>query len=151
MSIKKRLEYLRRQKRAEVLSYGDIAELQSLARYIEPGDVELQEAAGIPEGMAPRFKHDCDQCVCLGRHGDADLYYCPKGPTVIARYSDEGSDYVSGMASSLPDLIEAEKRFQQASQPPDVMVIPEREITDPDHLEFLRGLFDDVRNNTRKV
>lgn len=47
--IKKRLEYLRGQLRAERISYGEIAELQALAAYIEPGDVELLEAAGVPE------------------------------------------------------------------------------------------------------
>lgn len=44
-----RLEYLRSQIRAGSISYGEIAELQSLAEYIEPGDVELAEWAGIPE------------------------------------------------------------------------------------------------------
>ena len=47
--IKKRLEYLRKELRDECISYGEIAELQLLADYIEDGDVELLEAAGIPE------------------------------------------------------------------------------------------------------
>lgn len=44
-----RLEYLRGELRAERISYGELAELQSLASHIEPGDVELLEAAGVPE------------------------------------------------------------------------------------------------------
>ena len=48
---RKRLEYLRGEIRAERISYGEIVELQSLAPYIEPGDVELLEAAGVPERM----------------------------------------------------------------------------------------------------
>ena len=44
-----RLEYLRGELRAKRISYGEIAELQSLAEFIEPGDVELLEAAGVPE------------------------------------------------------------------------------------------------------
>jgi hypothetical protein len=44
-----RLEYLRGELQAERLSYGDIVELQSLSAYIAPGDVELLEAAGVPE------------------------------------------------------------------------------------------------------
>lgn len=44
-----RLEYLRGELRAERISYGEICELQSLAAYIPPGDVELLEAAGVPE------------------------------------------------------------------------------------------------------
>lgn len=44
-----RLEYLRRQIRAERISYGEIAELQSLAPHIDPSDVELLEWAGVEE------------------------------------------------------------------------------------------------------
>lgn len=47
--IKARLEYLRGEIRAERISYDEIAELQSLASYIEPGDVELLESAGVVE------------------------------------------------------------------------------------------------------
>ena len=47
--IKKRLEYLRQELRAERISYGELTELQSLAQYIDPQDVELLEAAGVPE------------------------------------------------------------------------------------------------------
>ena len=48
-TIKERLEYLRQELRAERISYGELAELQSLAQHIEPGDTELLEAAGVPE------------------------------------------------------------------------------------------------------
>lgn len=51
--IKQRLEYLRGELRAERISYEELAELQSLAPHIEPGDVELLEAAGIPESDKP--------------------------------------------------------------------------------------------------
>lgn len=44
-----RLEYLRGEIQAERISYGEIAELQSLAKYIDKGDVELLEWAGVPE------------------------------------------------------------------------------------------------------
>lgn len=47
--IKKRLEYLREELRQERISYGELAELQSLAEHIDPNDVELLEAAGVPE------------------------------------------------------------------------------------------------------
>lgn len=46
---KQRLEELRVILRSESISMGELAELQSLADYIEPGDVELAEAAGIDE------------------------------------------------------------------------------------------------------
>lgn len=48
-AIKKRLEELRQELRKECMSYGDIAELQSLSEFIDKEDVELLEAAGVPE------------------------------------------------------------------------------------------------------
>jgi hypothetical protein len=47
-----RLEYLRTELRTQCISYGELAELQDLAEYIDPGDVELLEAAGVPEALA---------------------------------------------------------------------------------------------------
>lgn len=44
-----RLEYLRGELQAERISYEELAELQSLRDYIEPSDVQLLEAAGVPE------------------------------------------------------------------------------------------------------
>jgi hypothetical protein len=49
MSPHARLEYLRGQLRAERISYSELSELQDLVKYIEPDDVELLEAAGVPE------------------------------------------------------------------------------------------------------
>lgn len=49
---KQRLEYLRRELRAERISTGELVELQSLVPHIEADDVELLEAAGVPEGGA---------------------------------------------------------------------------------------------------
>jgi hypothetical protein len=47
--IRARLEYLRGELHAERISMSELAELQGLAEHIEPGDVELLEAAGVPE------------------------------------------------------------------------------------------------------
>lgn len=49
LAAKDRLEELRTAIREQNISYGEIAELQSLTEFIEPGDVELAEWAGIPE------------------------------------------------------------------------------------------------------
>lgn len=63
-----------------------------------------------------RYKHDCTECIPLGEFHKTDLYYCEKGfePTVIARRSDEGSDYESGMKFATkegsPLLYEAKMR-----------------------------------------
>jgi hypothetical protein len=48
-AIKDRLEYLRGEIKAERISYGEIAELESLAPHIEEDDVLLREWAGLPE------------------------------------------------------------------------------------------------------
>ena len=50
--VRERLEQLRREILAERISYGEIAELQSLARFIDPDDVLLLEWAGVPEKRA---------------------------------------------------------------------------------------------------
>ena len=46
---KQRLEYLRGEIEAECISYEELAELQSLAGYIDKGDTLLLEWAGVPE------------------------------------------------------------------------------------------------------
>jgi hypothetical protein len=60
-----------------------------------------------------RFKHDCGACIALGEFGDVDLYFHPGLlKTVIARRSDEPSDYSSGLefAGMVPALKEARRR-----------------------------------------
>jgi len=47
--IRARLEELRVFLRTESMSYGELHELQSLANQIEADDIELLEAAGVPE------------------------------------------------------------------------------------------------------
>jgi len=69
-NIKERLEYLRGEIRSESISYGELAELQSLAEYIEPNDVELLEPAGVPEfeddvernEMGDEYVSSCNVC-----------------------------------------------------------------------------------------
>lgn len=48
-TIAERLDALRAAIEAEDISYGEIAELQSLAEHIDPSDVVLREWAGVPE------------------------------------------------------------------------------------------------------
>ena len=49
---KAKLEYFRGEIEAERISYGEIAELESLAEFIEAGDVLLEQWAGVPEHEA---------------------------------------------------------------------------------------------------
>jgi hypothetical protein len=57
--LHERLEYLRGELRAERISYGELAELQDMAWLIPPDDVELLEAAGVPECCAPTWPERC--------------------------------------------------------------------------------------------
>lgn len=54
-------------------------------------------------GSHPMYEHDCTSCEYLGTYsegGDYDLYVHVDGhPTVIARFGDEGSEYLSGLAA----------------------------------------------------
>ena len=49
IQVKERLEYLREELREERISYGELAELQSLVVYIDSNDVELLQVAGVSE------------------------------------------------------------------------------------------------------
>lgn len=61
----------------------------------------------------PRFEHDCDKCIFLGHYNEHDLYFCPQGgsPTVIARWSSDGPDYISGLA-----LVKSSEVLQMAQR-----------------------------------
>jgi len=60
VSIKSRLESLRRELRAERISYGELVELQSLVPHIEPGDLELLEAAGVDADVVREYDTGCE-------------------------------------------------------------------------------------------
>lgn len=53
--------------------------------------------------MKPKFAHDCETCKFLGHFYDHDVYTCDH--SVVARYSDEPSEYSSMPASSLIDSL----------------------------------------------
>lgn len=43
------------------------------------------------------YTHDCNTCTYLGSTASYDLYVHTEGwPTYIARWGDEGSEYLSG-------------------------------------------------------
>jgi hypothetical protein len=73
--IKARLEYLRKELVLERISYEELNELQCLAEYIEPGDVQLLEAAGVPEFPAGR----CNNCMTYFSEEDFESteFKCP--------------------------------------------------------------------------
>lgn len=47
-----------------------------------------------------RYRHDCDLCIYLGQFGKHDAYYCPASGELVARYSDNGPDYMASPANS---------------------------------------------------
>lgn len=52
----------------------------------------------------PQFTHDCDGCGFLGSDQTHDYYFCGPStpyPTVIARFSSRGPDYMSGLEIAL--------------------------------------------------
>jgi len=51
----------------------------------------------------PKFEHDCSDCTFLGHENNHDLYFCASEPTIIARFSDEGSEYSSGLVFGLSE------------------------------------------------
>jgi len=65
--------------------------------------------------MKPKFEHDCEVCVFLGHYLEHDLYCCPKGPDILARYGDEGSEYMDGLTFAHRNLHLAEC-FRRAEQ-----------------------------------
>jgi hypothetical protein len=67
--ITKRLEAIRKSIKAECISTNEIVELQSLSKFIEPGDVELLEWAGVPE-----FKEEEEKIV-----KKSDIYFNVQG------------------------------------------------------------------------
>jgi hypothetical protein len=74
----------------------------------------------------PLFDHDCSNCQYLGRYTvsqyycdftngtkDVDLYFCTQGGmlnTVVARFGNEGSDYISGLYCSDNNVILSEAK-----------------------------------------
>jgi hypothetical protein len=75
----------------------------------------LKKIITVFRKQKPRFIHDCKNCIFLGRHHEYDLYFCAQdfSDTVIARYSDNGPDYLSSlkmMVVSNSVLLVAKKR-----------------------------------------
>lgn len=86
---------------------------------VEKIDVSIQAQENSIQD--PRYEHDCDSCVFLGRYDITkateyihthDLYFCTFTHTVIARWGPR-DQYVSGWHSSDYRLREARRRVKQ--------------------------------------
>jgi hypothetical protein len=61
----------------------------------------------------PLFEHDCDTCIFLGIYNNHDLYYHPGIlSTIIARFSSDGPDYISGIVFARHNEILAEAKWR---------------------------------------
>lgn len=92
IKVKKRLEAIRKSIQNENVSYGEMAELQSLSKYIDPSDIELREAAGMPE-----FEDDDDKMATGGSVGFKEDISATK--EVIKAFFDKYGD-VLGITES---------------------------------------------------
>jgi len=109
--IKDRLEYLRGEIEAERISYGEIFELQSLVKHIEPGDVVLLEWAGVPEfpESTPTIRvfdnvgKTWDRyTVIIYQDGEADVFGMSSNAD-----APNGFNQWSGSLAELPGVLEA--------------------------------------------
>lgn len=116
---KKRLEELRKELRAESISYGELAELQSLIPYIEPGDNELLEAAGVPEKHAIQRSDDQTHADPEMRYQDTHLnqsgpHSADPGMQEMASEDDDASSSASRQIKKLEQKARRAKEiFQQ--------------------------------------
>ncbi|PNX52084.1 MAG: hypothetical protein BV456_00635 [Thermoplasmata archaeon M8B2D] len=75
----------------KLVEYGDI-----INRYVKSYQLS---------NTKPLYEHNCDKCIFLKSTNydniDYDLYFCKKWlPTILARKSDQLSDYLSGIGSA---------------------------------------------------
>lgn len=90
------------------------------------GSEEKQNALERPHGQ-PVYHHDCGSCTFLGTYNRYDLYHCLQGDrlaTVIARCSDEPSDYVSGLEIAVSISLRADRKSNPHNVPgPDMLAL----------------------------
>lgn len=56
--------------------------------------------------MVPQFTHDCSACKFITTVGKIDVYVCGTSiSSIIARFSNEGSDYASMPIEIFTDMI----------------------------------------------
>jgi hypothetical protein len=97
-----RLESLRGELDAERISAGELVELQSLAPYIEDWDVQLLEAAGVPEHPPAEFTEKREALAL-------QLFNTANGPlaslTEVERHPDFGPEYVTNYMADAGEIL----------------------------------------------
>lgn len=107
-STRRRLEEIRTALQAESISYGEIAELQSLAKYIHPADVELREAAGLPEFPDDGDDDGLEPLTALAPGCTVIEYHQPTGAVLYHKPhdGDHGPAYVTARIVGTPAVVE---------------------------------------------
>lgn len=69
--------------------------------------------------MTPRYQHDCENCIFMGKDGRYDLYFCPRVDhgSVIARFGDDPGDYGSSPVSTALTMDPAVTSPEYANEP----------------------------------
>ncbi len=111
--IKDRLEYLRGELRGECISYGELAELQSLAPHIDDDDVELLEAAGVPE--FPQYVIQGHASDDVGPEYDWDSIYAGD-ETPFFDTPEEAEAAIVELRKSGPEFADADFRVAEFSR-----------------------------------
>lgn len=91
---KKRLEELREEIREERISTGEIAELQSMKKYIDPSDVELLQWAGVSE-----FEEDEDNYAKGGKITKSEVMRNMYKPSGDYFFEQKGNDLIIHLTS----------------------------------------------------
>lgn len=119
--IKRRLEYIRGELRAERISQGELNELASLAPYIEPDDVELREAAGLPERppVAPGEHHANVDAIRSAGHTPGTWRVTQTGPMMHGEFliyaGDDPTDsdaYIALVTGGLGCVLEDDRCYE---------------------------------------
>ncbi len=98
--IKERLEYLRNEIINERISQEEIMELQSLVKYIEPGDVLLLEWAGVPEfseenkEASIKLNLKRDRKIGLNKQADEEEYKPTRAEELMESYINGNISWV---------------------------------------------------------
>lgn len=95
--------------------------------------------------MKPKFQHDCDCCEFLGHFYGHDVYKCKSG-SVIARHSNELSEYSSMQSSVLIDSLGTEQWAGDRAERAMVAAITCQHLNGvPRHMPRFRDIADVMR------
>lgn len=134
-----RLEYLRSQIEAESMSWGEIAELQSLAEHIDPGDVQLLEWAGVPEPITMDYTPELWDDIMVS--GDYVLDYFQTGWTVCGAEDPAVIYLPESFDKKHPELagytvVRVIDKYVNPSKSDTLLEFSNRGITDEEYAQF---------------